>query len=75
MSGKYMGTQYEITDQPGDLIDWDEAHGEIAEDEAETYNHYCNDCMDGDAETALASVGWGTDEDYGGCQGDNYWED
>lgn len=22
--------------------------------------------MDGDAETALASAGWGTDEDYGG---------
>lgn len=24
-----------------------------------------NDSMDGDAESALASVGWGTDEDYG----------
>lgn len=23
------------------------------------------DSMDGDAESALASVGWGTDEDYG----------
>jgi len=24
-----------------------------------------DDSMDGDAESALASVGWGTDEDYG----------
>ena len=23
--------------------------------------------MDGDAGSALASAGWGTDEDYGGC--------
>ena len=26
-----------------------------------------DDPMDGDAESALASCGWGTDEDYGGC--------
>jgi hypothetical protein len=25
-----------------------------------------DDSMDGDAATALASAGWGTDEDYGG---------
>ena len=25
-----------------------------------------DDSMDGDAESALASAGWGTDEDYGG---------
>jgi hypothetical protein len=29
-----------------------------------------DDSMDGDAESALASAGWGTDEDYGG--GDEY---
>ncbi len=30
-----------------------------------------DDCpMDGDAESALASVGWGTDEDYGCFSGD-----
>lgn len=29
------------------------------------------DDMDGDHETALASVGWGTDEDYG-CAGEDY---
>lgn len=30
------------------------------------------DPMDGDHETALASAGFGTDEDYGGCLGDEY---
>jgi hypothetical protein len=30
--------------------------------------------MDGDAESALASAGWGTDEDYG-CYGDDGVED
>lgn len=39
----------------------------IAEREHEDYN----DSMDGDTESALASVGWGTDEDYG-YYGDDY---
>ena len=34
---------------------------EVQECESEDYD----DSMDGDAESALASVGWGTDEDYG----------
>lgn len=35
-----------------------------------------DDSMDGDAESALASAGWGTDEDYG-CYGEDldYQED
>jgi hypothetical protein len=33
-----------------------------------------DDSMDGDAESALASAGWGTDEDYG-CYGDDGIED
>jgi hypothetical protein len=33
----------------------------IAEQEHEVYN----ESLDGDHESALASVGWGTDEDYG----------
>jgi hypothetical protein len=33
-----------------------------------------DDSMDGDAESALASAGWGTDEDYG-CYGDDGVED
>ena len=31
-----------------------------------------DDDMDGDAESALASAGWGTDEDYGGCCDDDF---
>lgn len=31
-----------------------------------------DDSMDGDAGSALASVGWGTDEDYGGGYDDGY---
>jgi len=26
-----------------------------------------DDSMDGDFDSAMASAGWGTDEDYGGC--------
>ena len=39
-------------------------------------NDSFNDSMDGDAESALASAGWGTDEDYG-CYGEDldYQED
>jgi hypothetical protein len=42
-----------------DLIDEDD--GEIASVDAGEYD----DSMDGDAESALASAGFGTDEDYG----------
>jgi hypothetical protein len=34
-------------------------------DEGEEEVEYYDDSMDGDAAAALASVGWGTDEDYG----------
>jgi len=34
------------------------------------YDDY-DDSMDGDHESALASCGWGTDEDYG-CYGDDW---
>ena len=42
--------------------------GQLAElyKDQEAQEEY-NDSMDGDHETALASAGWGTDEDYGGC--------
>jgi len=32
---------------------------------ADSLNEFYNDSMDGDHVSALASVGWGTDEDYG----------
>lgn len=33
--------------------------------EGEEEVEYYDDSMDGDAASALASIGWGTDEDYG----------
>jgi hypothetical protein len=36
------------------------------EDEAARPDDDYNDSMDGDNASALASAGWGTDEDYGG---------
>lgn len=34
--------------------------------------HDAEDSMDGDHESALASAGWGTDEDYGGYNDGDY---
>lgn len=44
-----------------------------SEEGVEDYDDYddYNDSMDGDHESALASCGWGTDEDYG-YYGDDY---
>lgn len=56
-------TEYSMTRQSA--TDFVESF--FAEQEQERYN----DSMDGDAESALASVGWGTDEDYG-YYGDEY---
>jgi|LakMenEpi03Aug12_release.lakeMendotaPanAssembly.Ray.scaffolds.fasta_scaffold10146_1 hypothetical protein len=43
---------------------------EELQDEIEREGEY-NDSMDGDHASALASAGWGTDEDYGSA-GDDY---
>lgn len=44
------------------------AHDELERDQDEPYEpeHEEPDCDDGDDGAALASAGWGTDEDYGG---------
>jgi hypothetical protein len=49
---------------------WSEEYGqgnyfEKDDDVGEFENDSFDDSMDGDAESALASAGWGTDEDYG----------
>lgn len=51
----------------------DEAINDLFEqrDESADSEDYYDDSMDGDHESALASAGWGTDEDYGG--GDERW--
>jgi len=38
---------------------------------AEMADHY-DESMDGDHASALASIGWGTDEDYGCYGGDDF---
>lgn len=42
----------------------DSVVNEFLEEAAQRYEY--DDSMDGDAASALASAGWGTDEDYGG---------
>lgn len=55
----------------------DTFHDELERDHDEAYvpeddegERDYDDSMDGDHESALASVGWGTDEDYGGTGDD-----
>jgi hypothetical protein len=52
---------------PDPLFDPENSYeDDIMENEIEElYDDSFDDSMDGDAESALASAGWGTDEDYG----------
>lgn len=47
--------------------DYNDFHyGDVeAEDLEDSWDDTGDDSMDGDAESALSSAGWGTDEDYG----------
>jgi len=54
-----MSYEYDdVEDFYGECMDTDLSDYEVEDD-----SFY--DSMDGDAESALASAGWGTDEDYG----------
>jgi len=54
-----MSYEYDdVEDFYGECIDTDLSDYEVEDDSFD-------DSMDGDAESALASAGWGTDEDYG----------
>ena len=52
----------------GDQIFIESCEGEIVEDgdydEDECERSDCDESMDGDFESGMASAGWGTDEDY-----------
>lgn len=53
-------------------MEYEEREKIMREDE-EDFADFQDDCpLDGDAESALASCGWGTDEDYGFYGGDEY---
>ena len=56
-----MCVKYMSEDDVEDMIDTNELSERF-----EPEDDY-DDSMDGDHESALASCGWGTDEDYGGC--------
>jgi hypothetical protein len=54
-----MSYEYDdVEDFYGECMDTDLSNYEVEDDSFD-------DSMDGDAESALASAGWGTDEDYG----------
>ena len=53
-----MCVKYMSEDDVADMMDSNELSDRFMEDD-------CDDSMDGDHESALASAGWGTDEDYG----------
>ena len=50
----------------------DEAIDGPEQDEEDTLDEDYDDSMDGDHASALASAGWGTDEDYGYYGGEEY---
>lgn len=52
--------------------DYDESDDDYTEDDSDEDNFFGNvDTMDGDHDSAMESVGWGTDEDYGYYGGDD----
>ncbi len=56
-------------------MEFEEHQRVLAELAEEDYPDFEDDCpLDGDAKSALASCGWGTDEDYGfyGYEGDEW---
>ena len=55
-----------IEDDPNFFADGDDPYDPCERD------YQYDDSMDGDTESALASAGWGTDEDYGCYGGDDY---
>lgn len=54
---------FDAPDTFHDELERDHDEPYVPEDDESRFEH--DDSMDGDHESALASVGWGTDEDYG----------
>ena len=64
---KMAGYDLELREMFGD-----EAIDGPEQDEEDTLDEDYDDSMDGDHASALASAGWGTDEDYGYYGGEEY---
>ena len=63
--GQFFQHNFDDGSEQADLI------GEV--DERDSVDSLIEDCpLDGDAESALASIGWGTDEDYGCFGGEDF---
>lgn len=65
---------FDLHDMQQESILWpwiDDPSCDMSLDESDEDN-YCDESMDGDHESGLASAGWGTDEDYGYYGGDDY---
>lgn len=62
LSEDEVGIVYDVFDEGGSV---DDAVSKIADNAAAMVVDYFDESMDGDHESALASCGWGTDEDYG----------
>ena len=65
---KIIADNYELALQMKDILDEQiQAKDDALIGEGErNYEDRLNEMMDGDPVSALASIGWGTDEDYGG---------
>lgn len=74
-SGQSEGSSLESVEQAA-ISDYRQASGDTEDVQIEYEDHddggYEDDDMDGDAESALASCGWGTDEDYGDYGGEDF---
>lgn len=69
----YLGTPAAVVAKDLNVpVDFVQEFYDNLEDELDTmdYDASYDDSMDGDAASALASCGWGTDEDYGYDGGD-----
>jgi hypothetical protein len=64
---KVIANDYELALELKDILDEQiQAKDDALIDEGEFLPDRLNEMMDGDPVSALASIGWGTDEDYGG---------
>lgn len=61
--------------EPDDVQPWEDDAYETSYPEDDDYegDYEPSDDMDGDHDSAMTSVGWGTDEDYGHYENDGDW--